>query len=388
MLLRRARIYLSLSLLIIECIMKAAYAAPPLRISGNPPNGTQYQPYSDTLSGNNGTTPYTWSLTAGSLPPGLLLVPSAPPSLTAVISGTPTLPGTYSFTVTLKDSSVPVQTDSNNISITISASNCAFVGSNIGGISFSSIDPSTSPGPILGTVTQQVLFTCKAGMAYTVTANPTSGWTINSGGNTIAYTPDFVAGGTGLGATPIALLGTNSQILLADYANAAGGIYSNTQPLTLTIGWAAAGGGSITATLPAGAVNGMVVNTCTFTSPGTLTFSIDPSISGTTSATISPDMLINCTRGATVTASASSQNGGASPAIKCTTPATCGMTRIPYTFKILNSNAWPVTIPSASITGFAGAGASLGLSGSVDSNDYVNASVGSYGDVETVTINY
>jgi len=380
---------ISFSFFIIAGMTNSAYAAPPLKLSpANLSGGTQYQAYSPplTLTGSNGTTPYSWQITAGSLPPGLSFTPLG---TTADISGTPTQAGTFSFTVTLTDSSIPVQTVSNTYSITISAGNCTFVGSNTGSISFSNIDPSTTPGPILGTVTQQINFTCKSGMAYTVTASPASGWTMVSGGNSIAYTLGFTASGAGLGAASIPLLTTTSQILQTDYANAAGGYYANSQPITLTVTWTLGGGGSIDATLPAGTVSGTVINNCLVTTaPGIMTFSIDPSISGTTSATISPDMQINCTKGDAVTISASSQNGGAAPAIKCTTPATCGTSQIPYTFKVLNSNAWPVAVPSASITGFGGAGVSLGLSGSVNSVDYANAPVGSYADVETLTINY
>jgi hypothetical protein len=67
------------------------------------PNGTvgvAYPP--QTLSVTGGTPPYSFALSAGTLPPGLSLN-----SLTGVISGTPTTAGTYSFTVTATDSSSP-----------------------------------------------------------------------------------------------------------------------------------------------------------------------------------------------------------------------------------------------------------------------------------------
>lgn len=54
--------------------------------------------YSQTLQITGGTSPYTWSITSGSLPNGLLLNPS-----TGVISGTPTVPGTFNFTVQVRD---------------------------------------------------------------------------------------------------------------------------------------------------------------------------------------------------------------------------------------------------------------------------------------------
>jgi hypothetical protein len=351
-----------------------ANSAPPLKISGNPMNGTQFQLYTSTLTGSNGTTPYTWTLIAGSLPPGLTLIPSPAPSLTAIISGSPIQVGTFPFTVMLTDSSIPVKSRNKSYKIKITAGNCAFIGSTTGGISFNVIDPSVTPGPILGTVTQQISFTCNAGVAYTVTANPASGWTIGA----IPYTPDFIATGTGLGATPITLLTANSQIIQADYANAVAGLYTNAQPITLIISWVAAGGGSIVATIPAGSVSGTVINTCAISqSPGTLTFAIDPSVPGMTNATVLPDMQIQCTRNDTVTIAASSKCGGATPRMDTAYPA-CGGSQIPYTFNF-----------TSSVTGLGfGIGIPLNLGGSANSANYENAPVGNYGDLQTLTITY
>src|SRR3989454_7901923 len=62
------------------------------------PSGTVGVAYSATLSGAGGTPPYTWSLTTGSLPPGLAL------STSGTISGAPTAAGSYSFTIQASDS--------------------------------------------------------------------------------------------------------------------------------------------------------------------------------------------------------------------------------------------------------------------------------------------
>ena len=63
------------------------------------PNGTVQTAYSATLQATGGTTPYTWSVTSGSLPAGLSLA-----GATGIISGTPTTAGTSSFTVQVVDS--------------------------------------------------------------------------------------------------------------------------------------------------------------------------------------------------------------------------------------------------------------------------------------------
>ena len=54
--------------------------------------------YSQALTAIGGTIPYSWSITAGSLPSGIALNPS-----TGVIWGTPTIQGKYTFTVQVAD---------------------------------------------------------------------------------------------------------------------------------------------------------------------------------------------------------------------------------------------------------------------------------------------
>ena len=60
--------------------------------------GTVGTSYSATLAASGGTSPYTWSISSGALPPGLAL------SAAGAISGTPTTSGTYSFTPQVADS--------------------------------------------------------------------------------------------------------------------------------------------------------------------------------------------------------------------------------------------------------------------------------------------
>ena len=82
------------------------------------PNGQVGTAYSATLMASGGTTPYSWSLTSGTLPSGLSLNSS-----TGVISGTPsaTANGT-ALTFTVKDSSSPVQTKNVNLTLSVSPS--------------------------------------------------------------------------------------------------------------------------------------------------------------------------------------------------------------------------------------------------------------------------
>lgn len=60
------------------------------------PGGSVGTAYSQQLSQTGGAEPATWGITAGALPPGLVLDPE-----TGIISGTPTTQGTFAFTVSV-----------------------------------------------------------------------------------------------------------------------------------------------------------------------------------------------------------------------------------------------------------------------------------------------
>ena len=68
--------------------------------------------YSDQLTVTGGTSPFTWSVSAGSLPPGVTLNAS-----TGLLSGTPTTAGTYSFTVKVTDSSSQSNTEAVTLTV-------------------------------------------------------------------------------------------------------------------------------------------------------------------------------------------------------------------------------------------------------------------------------
>jgi len=68
-----------------------------LKATGTTPDGTVNVPYVSVLQASGGTSPYTWSVTSGTLPAGLSL------SGAGVLSGTPTAAGISTFTVQVKD---------------------------------------------------------------------------------------------------------------------------------------------------------------------------------------------------------------------------------------------------------------------------------------------
>ncbi|MBE0568338.1 MAG: putative Ig domain-containing protein, partial [Deltaproteobacteria bacterium] len=73
--------------------INAAAAVAPTISTASLPAGTVGTAYSQTLAATGGTTPYSWSVSAGTLPAGLSL------STGGVLSGTPTAAATSSFTV-------------------------------------------------------------------------------------------------------------------------------------------------------------------------------------------------------------------------------------------------------------------------------------------------
>jgi hypothetical protein len=77
------------------------------------PAGVVGQPYNGPApAATGGIPPYTWSLTAGTLPPGLAVVPS-----TGALTGTPTSAGKFAYTVSARDTGGTVA--SVNLSVTV-----------------------------------------------------------------------------------------------------------------------------------------------------------------------------------------------------------------------------------------------------------------------------
>jgi hypothetical protein len=80
-------------------------------------NGQVGSPYNAALAATGGTTPYTWSLTNGTLPAGLTLNAS-----TGAIQGTPTATATnLALTFQVKDSGNPQQSKTVNLTLTIAS---------------------------------------------------------------------------------------------------------------------------------------------------------------------------------------------------------------------------------------------------------------------------
>ena len=75
-----------------------------LKLPATIPAGTVDQSYNAVLAVGGGSSPYHFSVSSGTLPPGVSLNPT-----TGTLSGTPTTTGTYSFEVMVTDSPLPDQ---------------------------------------------------------------------------------------------------------------------------------------------------------------------------------------------------------------------------------------------------------------------------------------
>lgn len=87
--------------------------------------GTAGQPYSAALTASGGQGSYSWSLAAGSLPPGLTLNPAG------TIAGTPTATGSSSFTVRVADGAIPANVATRALTLTIAGTTLAVATSSL-----------------------------------------------------------------------------------------------------------------------------------------------------------------------------------------------------------------------------------------------------------------
>jgi len=188
----------------VQCagLCGAAPAAPAIATGSPLPNGAVGVTYSRTLAATEGAPPYRWSVSSGTLPPGLSLNASA-----GVCAGTPTAPGTYSFTVQVTDSlgaaaSKPFTLAIAGVSLSVTRTSLAFA-HQLG-------DPPPAP--------QVVSLSGAAGLSFTTSVSTASG------GDWLAVTPAS-------GSTPATLsVSVNPAILNV-------GVYSGT--VTITAGGAA-----------------------------------------------------------------------------------------------------------------------------------------------------
>ncbi len=154
---------------------------------GTLPGGVAGTAYSQTITTGNGTSPFTYSLSGGSLPGGLSL------STGGVISGTPSAGGVSTFTVQLTDANNC--TGSQQYSVTV----CALI----------SVSPGTLPGLNAGVAYDQTISGGGGTSPYTFTLSAGAlpgGLTLNSASGVISGT---YSGGSG--AATFTVMATDAQ---------------------------------------------------------------------------------------------------------------------------------------------------------------------------------
>lgn len=188
---------------------------PTISLSGNPAPGTVATTYSDnSISASNGTSPYRFSISGGSLPNGLILN-----SANAVISGLPTRAGTFGFTVLATDTNGCSGTS--NFSSTI---NCPTI----------AVSPATLPNGTTGVAYSRTCSASGGDNSFTFSVSsgalPT-GLSLNSTNGVISGTP------TNVGAYVFTITATDTSTCVGanTYGVSIKSSSSTNQPLALQI---------------------------------------------------------------------------------------------------------------------------------------------------------
>lgn len=131
--------------------------------------------YLETIVASGGMAPYGYSVSAGSLPPGLSLN-----AATGTISGTPTTAGTFDFTITATDSDLC--TGSRDYSIAVADVGCPVI----------TLSPTTLPNGFLGSPYNQIIMASGGTAPYTYSVSSGAlpdGLSLNSVTGLISGTP-------------------------------------------------------------------------------------------------------------------------------------------------------------------------------------------------------
>ena len=185
------------------------------------PAATKGTGYSALLNAHGGTTPYTWSVTAGALPAGLTLG-----TTTGLISGTPTATGTATFTATVTDAGNPAQTKSVALSIAVTAPAAQPL----------TISTSSLPAGTKGTAYTSVLQAGGGTTPYTwavTTGSLPAGITLSSATGAISGTP--TASGTSAFTVTVTDAGNPAQTKSAALSIVVAAGTSSTLTLTATL---------------------------------------------------------------------------------------------------------------------------------------------------------
>ena len=269
-----------------------------------PPGGWTHTVYSDTLTESGGTSPFTWSVSSGSLPAGISL--SADGNLT----GTPTATGTASFTVKVIDANGQSATQATSIAIAAGVST-TFTAPPAAVVNTAYSDTLTATGGTAPYTWSVNTGTLPAGITLSA-AGVLSGTPTATGSST--FTVNVIDANNGIATTSITLVVTASVTLT--FPAPPSGVVGTAYTDTLT----AAGGTapyafSITAgTLPAGltlnASTGVMSGTPTTAGTSSFTVKVTDAKSTTTTFATSITILTSMLTIAVTTSAATTAPGG------------------------------------------------------------------------------
>jgi uncharacterized protein (TIGR03437 family) len=242
--------------------------------------------YSLMCTASGGLSPYTFSVSAGTLPPGLGLTPSG---ATLRVAGEPTTPGSYTFTLQAADSSTPAFTATQSVSVTVAASSSALSVSPAAGLTFTAYQGRGNPAPqtlSLASTGGSSSFAIANAPAW-VAESPTSG--VTPATITVTVNAGMLAAGPSSGIITIEAangqqLSVNIQANLAAFSigavspvneTVAPGAAKNDSLAVTTIDNGPASVDAVATTMSGG--NWLTLSSATLTAPGGLAYTIDAS---------------------------------------------------------------------------------------------------------------
>jgi uncharacterized repeat protein (TIGR01451 family) len=244
------------------------YNSGPALLFPAPPGGEVGVAYSDQLTETGGTSPFTWSVSSGTLPGGVTPLSSA-----GVLAGTPTTAGNYPFTVKVTDQNGGIATTP--ITLVIAAGPALnFAAPSYGEVGSPYSDTLTvsgGTGPYTWSVSSGSL---PAGITLGSTTGTLSGTPTAPGTSTFTVQVTDADGQSATKATSLAIISGPALSFPAPPSGEIGTAYSDT--LTVSGGsgpytWSVSSG-----SLPAGITLGSTTGTLsgTPTAPGTSNFTV------------------------------------------------------------------------------------------------------------------